>query len=176
MTPEINEVFKRVSKMKSLKFITSVLLLVMVYSCSTTDETTKKNEKKVETEATENLSELNLHIEKNVSWVNLMPGSDPKFHVSGKLALLKGDAYDNESTVLKYIKIYQAGKEMYFIKPKIREEYQSEIKSFLYSTIRGLSINPDLKIKNSVDFDFIFSDGDEKFTYAVTNVMIEEAH
>jgi len=162
--------------MKILRLILFVPVLFMVYSCSSSEKTTKNMEKKIEIEPEENVSELNLQIEKNVGWINLMPGTKPKFHVSGKLALLKGDSYNNEKTVLNFIKIYQSGKEIYFIKPKVREEYSIEIKSFVYSTIRGLSLNQDLNTKKSVNFEFLFSDGNEKFNYSVNNIMIEEVH
>ncbi|MCB0750582.1 MAG: hypothetical protein KDC52_03825, partial [Ignavibacteriae bacterium] len=64
-----------------------ILGIISLASCSTTEVT--KTEKPVQKIVKKYSNEVELDIEKTVSWVNLMPGSSPKFHVSGKFKLLK---------------------------------------------------------------------------------------
>ena len=157
-------------KTKIFVFIAFMLL----WSCSTTKvETTKKTEKALTKQL---IHDVNLSVEKNVSWVNLMPGTRPKFHISGKISLLEGDNYNLKTTNLKYIKVFQNGKEIYFVKPKIREEIKDNVKNYLYSTISGLSIVKELDTKKNVDFEFVFKDGKKELIYQIKNVELQEVH
>jgi len=157
-------------KTKIFVFIAFMLL----WSCSTTKvETTEKTEKALTKQL---IHDVNLSVEKNVSWVNLMPGTRPKFHISGKISLLEGDNYNLKTTNLKYIKVFQNGKEIYFVKPKIREEIKDNMKNYLYSTISGLSIVKELDTKKNVDFEFVFKDGKKELIYQIKNVELQEVH
>ncbi len=162
--------------MKIKNYVGFLFIILLTFNCSAPEKTTKNIDKQKKVDIENTSSELNIKIDKNVSWVNLMPGSEPKFHISGKLSLLKGENYNNEKTTLKYVKIFQSGKEIYFVQPKVREEFSNSIKNFSYSTIRGLSINQDLKIDKPIDMEYIFSDPNGKFTHTVKNINIEEAH
>ena len=88
-----------------LLVIASIITLFSI-GCSSSEETTKRDVENYKT-VKKFVNQVNLDVEKNVSWVNLMPGSSPKFHVSGKLSLLQSDNYNLEETELKYIKIFQ---------------------------------------------------------------------
>jgi hypothetical protein len=158
---------------KIIAFIFSIMVIFQ-FGCSTTEEATKKNEETKREPIRKFVNEVNLDIEKNVSWVNLMPGTEPKFHVSGKLTLLNGENYNNKSTILKYIKIYQEGEELYYILPKVVVEEVDGEKTFIYSTIKGLSINKNLNTKEPVLFELIFMDGKEEFKYKIDNITVEE--
>jgi hypothetical protein len=156
------------------KVFIAFVIAVLLWSCSTTKvETTKKTEKVLTKQL---VHDVNLFVEKNVSWVNLMPGAKPKFHISGKISLLKGKNYNIKSTTLKFIKVFQNGKEIYFIKPKIREEIKDNEKNYLFSTISGLSIVKELDTKKKVDFEFIFMDGKKDLIYQIKNVELQEVH
>jgi len=161
--------------MKNLITILSAILLIGMFGCSSSEETTKKEETTTRDVVKKFVNDVNLDIEKNVSWVNKMPGTEPKFHVSGKVSLLEGEDYSTESTKLKYIKIYQEGEELYFIMPKVVEDFKDGVKSIVYSTIKGLSINKNLDTKNAVLFELIFKDGKEELKYKIGNVVVEEA-
>ena len=161
--------------MKRILLFSIVLLVILLVSCSTSDETTKRETDNY-TIVKKFANEVNLDIEKNVSWVNHMPGTQPKFHVSGKMSLLKGDNYNNEDTQLKYIKIYQSGEELYFIMPKVIEDLDGDIKNLTYSTIKGLTINKTLDTKVPVVFEFIFNEGKEELKYRVNDGMVDEVH
>ncbi len=160
--------------MKYKHFNIFLFFVIFLWSCSTTKvETAHKTEKVLPKQL---IHEVNLAVEKNVSWVNLMPGAKPKFHISGKINLLKGDGYNIKTTFLKYIKVFQDGKEIYFIKPKIREINRGNIKHYVYSTISGLSIVKELNTKKNVDFEFVFKDGNKELLYQVKNVELQEVH
>lgn len=158
---------------KIIVFIFSITIIFLL-SCSASEEATKKNEEIKREPIKKFVNEVNLDIEKNVSWVNLMPGAEPKFHVSGKLSLLKGKKYNNQSTILKYIKIYQNGEELYYIMPKVIFNEDEGIKTFTYSTIKGLSLNKNLNLKEPVLFELIFMDGKEELKYKIDNVTVDE--
>jgi len=161
--------------MKGTLFLSIVLIVVLLESCSTSEKTAKRETKNY-TIVKKFINEVNLDIEKNVSWVNLMPGSQPKFHISGKLSLLKGDDYELENTKLKYIKIYQSGKELYFIMPKVIEDLNGNVKNLTYSTLKGLNIDKTLNTEYPVVFEFIFKEGKEELKYRVNNILVEEVH
>lgn len=160
--------------MKKLIIILIGTLSVLQFSCSSSETTTKKSEDTVREVVKKFVNDVTLDIEKNVSWINTMPGTEPKFHVSGKLDLLSGENYNSESTKLKYIKIYQNGEELYFIMPKVIEEVTTDLKSVTYSTIKGLSINKNLNRKEPVLFELIFIDGKKELKYRINDVLVEE--
>jgi hypothetical protein len=158
---------------KVIAFIFSMMVIFQI-GCSSSEEATKKIEETKREPVRKFVNDVNLDIEKNVSWVNLMPGTEPKFHVSGKLSLLQGEDYNSESTILKYIKIYQNGEELYYIMPKVIVDEVEGAKTFTYSTIKGLSINKNLNTKEPVLFELIFMDGKEELKYKIDNVNVEE--
>lgn len=153
-----------------------IIILLLIFSCATPEKTSNNKEapKKISTEDV--YSDLNIKIGKAVSWLNLMPGTKPRFHISGILKLLNGENYNYKNTSLTYVKIYQSGKELYFIQPKIIEKITDDEKNISFSTIKGLSINKDLKIDKTINMEFIFSSPSGKKTFTVKNVKIEEAH
>ena len=158
---------------KVILFILSIMVIFQI-GCSSSEEATKKTEVPKREPVRKFVNDVNLDIEKNVSWVNLMPGTEPKFHVSGKLSLLKGEDYNSELTNLKYIKIYQNGEELYYIMPKVIVDEVEGAKTFTYSTIKGLSINKNLNTKEPVLFELIFMDGKEELKYKIDNVNVDE--
>lgn len=162
--------------MKDLLFISMFLIFGILIGCSTTEESTKKTEENKTRVVKKFVNDVNLEIDKNVSWVNLMPGAEPKFHVSGMISLLDGDNYNNKTTELKFIKIYQSGEELYFLMPKVIEDSEEGTKNLTYSTIKGLSINKNLDTKKPVMIEYIFKDGKDELKYRVNNLMVEEVH
>ena len=104
----------------SLKFIFTIILAFIVSACATSKKiSTEDIPEKEPAEVIGNDVELTLG--KNVSWVNLMPGSNPKFHISGRVSLLKSENYDFKSTELNMVKVVQSGKDIYLIKPRVHE-------------------------------------------------------
>ena len=159
-------------KLKNILYFTFISLLL--WNCSTKEII--KEEVEIVLPKTELVKEVNLTVEKNISWVNLMPGSKSKFHISGKFKLFKSDDYSIENIKLKYVKVYQSGKEVYFVKPKVRVEDKGDIKQIMFSTLRGLSINKELNTKQNVMFEFIFNDATSDFIYQIKDVELQEVY
>ena len=152
------------------------ILIVAIFGCSSTKSL--DDEKVVDKTVEKKINEIDLEIEKVISWVNLMPGpnSENKFQVSGKFFILPNDNYDFTKTTLKYIKVFQNGKLLYFIQPKVLEKIENDKKEITYSTIKGLSINKDLHRQKKVKMEFIFNSGSDELKYYVEDVNVEEAH
>ncbi len=161
--------------MKLKNILSLFVLTFLVWNCSSSKIEKDEAEIKVLPKA-ELVQNLNLNIEKTISWVNLMPGSKPKFHISGKVTLGIGDGYNIENTKLKFVKVFQSGKEMYFVIPKVRIENKIDSVKIMFSTLRGLSINKELNTKRNVMFEFIFNDGKEDFIYQINDVELQEVH
>jgi len=151
------------------------ILLTIMFGCSSskTLDVNKVEEKVIE----KKVNQVDLEIEKIISWVNLMPGvnSGKKFQISGKLFLLPNDNYDFTKTNLKYVKVFQNGKELYYIQPKVIEKIENNKKEITYSTIKGLSINQDLNMNKKLEMVFIFNANGDELKYYVENVKVEEA-
>lgn len=156
-----------------IKFVFFITLITFLAACSTSEESAKRNTENY-SEVKKFTNEVNLDVGKNVSWINSMPGSQPKFHVSGKVKLLHGDDYDPTEMELKYIKIYQGTNELYYIIPKVIDRLENEVKNFTFSTIKGLSINDKLDREKPVMFELIFMLDKSEYKYRINNVIIEE--
>ncbi|MCB9210772.1 MAG: hypothetical protein H6609_15510 [Ignavibacteriales bacterium] len=162
--------------MKIRILFVSIVCVMYLVSCSSSEESTKKVEETNTRIVKKFRNDVNLNIQKNASWVNLMPGTQPKFHVTGKLDLLEGENYDPLKTELKFIKIYQNEEELYYIMPKVIEEISGDTKILTFSTLKGLSINKNLDTKNPVVFEFIFKQDNNELKYRDNNVLVEEVH
>lgn len=157
----------------NIKFLFFIILIILFAACSTPEESVKRNTENY-TEVKKFVNEVNLQVDQNVSWINRMPGSQPKFHVSGKVELLQDDDYDQNEIELKYIKIYQGNTEVYYIIPKVIERVEIDRKIFTYSTIKGLSLNDKLKSDQPVMFELIFMEDKSELKYRINNIKIEE--
>ena len=151
-----------------------LFLMIIAFGCSSTEKTVKRDVENYE-QVRKFKNELNLDILESVSWINMMPGTTPKFHVSGKLNLLKGENYSNDHTELKYIKIYQAGEELYYILPKVIKTKEDDMSTFIYSTIKGLSVKKQLNSKEPIVLELIFLDNKEELKYRINDILVEEA-
>ena len=148
-----------------------VFILIIFVGCSASDETVRNTENYDKVLKFEN--EVNLEIDKNICWVNVMPGTTPKFHVSGRLSLSPGDNYSDD-TQLKYIRIFQSGSEIYYIMPKVIVSNDKELKNITYSTIKGLSVSQNLDTQKPVMLELVFIDKKEEFRYRINNVNVEK--
>lgn len=156
-----------------MKFsLVSLFFIIFIVGCASSGDSVKQN--------TENdniiekfVNEVNLKSDKNICWVNVMPGSTPKFHVSGKITLLPGNDY-SENTQLKYIRIFQSGSEIYYIMPKVVEQNENNLRDITYSTIRGLSVSQNLNTDKPVIMELVFVDDKEEFRYRINNINVEK--
>lgn len=143
---------------------------LFVLKCSTNEVTKSEIE-----EISKIKNDLELNVEKTYCWINSMPGSQPKFHISGKFAIPKSENADIADIKLMYVKVFQDSKEIYYIQPKIIQNLANNSLEITYSTIQGLLVKRELNKKNKLTVELIFSLNDNEYKYFIQNVIIEEA-
>jgi len=135
-----------------------------------------------ETRTTTKISEgiykddLRINIKKLYAWVNLMPGAKPRFHITGSVELLDASEYDLENVTIKEINIIQDKKSIYRISPKVEDKIHQNIKSLLFSTVRGLLYTSILDREKKIDVEFLISDSSNEIIYQVKDVEISEVY
>lgn len=159
--------------MKLKRYILFITLLILS-SCSISEKITTNQDQDTVNKLEIIKRDVELDIQKNVCWINLMPGSERKFNVSGKFEIFKSTKYNFRTTILKYVKVMQKGNEIYLIKPTIIEELTENSKLITFSTLQGLAVNKSLNLAKSVDLEFIFVENDEELLYQLKNIEIEE--
>ena len=167
--------------MKKLYYlIIFISLLFLLENCSQTS--TVQNEQGEETPAANDelyKPDINIFVKKVYSWVDLMPGSESRFHITGDLVIPESGDYDLNRVELKLIKIYQNGSEIYFINPTVQIDKENEainVKELLFSTISGLSIDMRLDMEKPVDVEYVFEENGESFLYKQYNVKINKVY
>ena len=119
--------------------------------------------------------EIRLNVKSIISWINEMPGSKPRFHVTGELEILDNSNYDFQHIKITRVTILQDQKMVFMFRPKIKEELDKNKKTLTFSTIKGLLLNAGLNKQKSIDVVFDFDDGSTEIKYVVKNVHIEIA-
>lgn len=161
--------------MKNLIRKISVLtIILLVVSCTTTKETSKSEKEEETINKKEIIREIDLTVEDANCWINLMPGAGSKFHISGKFTVPNVD--ENEKIDLKRVLVYQKNKMIYIVVPKVRKSKGVSSVDLTYSTIKGLTLFPELNVKVPVDLVLEVKKDGELFKYTIENVKIEEAH
>ncbi len=164
--------------MKRLKIVLLAVVAVFIYSCSSSDSVKEKEvgaEKLDEME----LQEVRLDIKIISAWINLMPNTDSKFHVSGEVSVKENFKYDLNFMSIAKINISQNDEQIYSIIPTVQVDGNlstENSKYFRFSTIRGLSRDPRLIINDPVEFDLVFDDGNDEYTYYINNVEIKKVY
>lgn len=157
--------------------IAFLILALILFGCSET-QITKDTRYKKKLPAGEKLPELkNVTIKKLYAWVDLMPGSEPRFNISGDLTFVNKPGINLDKLKLKYIKIYQNKNRIFFIKPTTRENVpdNSDLK-ILFSTIKGMILTPGFNYNKQIDVKLIFVDDGDEFEKVIENVPIEKVY
>jgi hypothetical protein len=153
------------------------LFLVFMISCSS-EKTVKEKEipqkmdEIFQQEVIAEFTELNL-------WVNLMPNSDGKLHVSGIVGVNENFDYDINFIRLQDVVIKQDSKMLFMIKPIVQLDpnlSNNNKKIFRFSTSSGMSLNPEVDLNKNCDLEFHFYDGNKLYKYLVDNVKIEKTY
>lgn len=160
-------------KNKIVAVIAIVFFTIIAFvKCSST--VPQKEIGEVETEMIYS-DEIRLNVKSIFSWINAMPGSKPRFHVTGELEVLDNSNYSIENIKIIKITILQDQKMIFMFTPKIKEELKRDKKTLTFSTIRGLLVNAALDQKKAIDIMFDFDDGSTEIKYVIKNVNIEIA-
>jgi len=168
--------------MKNIRYsILFIASFVLFWQCSSSEKTEKEEEKeKQETVIVkEPTTDINLELNKLYAWVNLMPGDQPKFHITGDIIILNEKKVTSADTKLVQVKIFQNNLLHYLIKPTVRDNEEMgavDGTAILFSTIRGLGLNPGFNYEKTIDVVLIFEEGDNSYTYPISDVQIDKAY
>ena len=161
-----------------IKILLVSLLTLVLSSCSSVKESTEESRKPQELEKMES-QELQLDIEKISAWINLMPNSENKFHISGELKVHDSYKLDLNFITIENVEINQGGQIIYTIKPVVQMDDELSDKTSKYirfSTVRGLSRDPRLDINKKVDITIKLTDRNKDFSYFLENVAINKVY
>ena len=154
-----------------------VVLTLLFVQCSSIKIDRKKQVR--EKEAQLYIPAMNLKVIDNDCWVDLMPGRQRRFHVSGRLEILNSIKYDLKLVKLKFIKLYQSKKLIYKIIPFIQIDKKLSSKKnevLIYSTLQGLLLTKDLDFNKKVSLKFIFYEGSNRFDYKIDGITIKKVY
>ncbi|NOX19142.1 MAG: hypothetical protein GXO87_12785 [Chlorobi bacterium] len=165
----------KIFRLKRLAFF--FLATALFWSCAGKKEVQKEAEDKY-VEVKEAIQEMNVEVDSIYAWVNLMPGGPKKFNITGKVIVLPSGDYDANKLTLKRIDIFQRDVLHYMIKPTVQnpDKENNDGKVFLFSTIRGVGLNPGFNYDKKIDALFIFEQNGETFRYLVKDLKMEKAY
>ena len=121
-------------------------------------------------------NDLRINAKQIYSWINRMPGSKARFHISGEIELLENSEYDIANTTIKKVKVIQNNATIYQFTPKSEMNSNDDKKSILFSTIRGLLVSVILDPEKSIDLEILLSDSANEVEFIIPNINIEEVH
>lgn len=154
-------------------FLLNIILVILfgLIACSS-EEVTKRGEQEYKEQ------EVNLIVNEIYSWVNLMPGSEARFHITGDLEILESDDYDLNLINLVSVIVYHDSKVIYKISPVVKEDNDglSNSRKIKFSTIRGLMVNRELDLDKKIHVDLVFDDDGSDLVYKIDNQNIYRAY
>ncbi len=151
--------------MRYIKIISFLILVLTIGSCSSSGE----------------LSMIENQIESSniYSWVNLMPGGDPKFHITGDLVFKENSDFDINESKLEAVKIYQNDRMIFLIKPNVKIEIKPDYENkfdLIFSSLYGYELVPDFNYNNLIDVELIFKEDGESYSYIVKNNKVDKVY
>jgi hypothetical protein len=166
-------------KCKILLVSSISLLLLFFTGCSSSEEVTVKDKTTEIVEEEIIVPDLKLDVKEIYCWVDLMPGGPNRFQISGNVFVSDSYKYDLKYLKLKAVRIFQDDKQLFSIRPKVKLDENAiveEGREFVFSTIKGLSINKDYNIDKSVDIKIIFEENDNLFEYDILKQKVEKVY
>ncbi len=110
------------------------------------------------------------------SWVNLMPGGDPKFHITGDVEFIDDSNFDLQNHELEAIKIYQNNRMIYLIKPNVKIEKVEGKGRLIFNSSQGYKVVPDFNYENPINVELIFKADGENYSYFIENHRVDKVY
>jgi len=119
------------------------------------------------------------------SWLNLMPGGPPSFHITGDLTIKNLESYEIKELNLIEIILIQKDKPVYRFEPVFESINESmsgknleagEEKEFRFGVKSGLEVKPELNSEKSITVRLIFNSGEKIFEYSIPDIKIEKTY
>ncbi|MBN1301057.1 MAG: hypothetical protein JW995_07550 [Melioribacteraceae bacterium] len=150
------------------------LLLAFIIGCSSAEKSTKKVELEelFKQEVMLNIGEVN-------AWINLMPYSETRFHISGVVEVHDKPDYNFNYIKLETVDVIQDDEVVFQIKPTSQisdSESDLRIKVIRFSTIKGVLMNPQLDPDLPVNLVLDFYDGNNHLKYFIEKVDVETTY
>lgn len=154
-----------------------IIIAAFFISCSSSEKTIDESEIDEDYRIYYEPS-INLQVERIYAWVDYMPGGKPRFHITGDLVIPSTDDYSSTEVELDLIRIHQNGKIVYQIIPTIQElEISADGKrKMMFSTLRGLFLEPWFNPDQSIDVELKFSGESGNYEYFAFNVEVDKAY
>lgn len=125
---------------------------------------------------------VNAEIIKINSWVNLMPGSDETFHVTGIIRIINKENSDLDSLNTK-VNVIQGDSVIFSLKPEMdpivdgsKPLRKGEDKEFTFVLEKVLNLRKELNYDIPLKIEFIFHSGSKERTFRTEDVSIEKAY
>lgn len=161
-------------------FILCLMTVIVIATGCTQSELPKKSTETKQEEALEEiyLSDIKLNVKKIYCWINLMPGAESRFHITGEFEILKSINYDLNFIKLSEVKIFQEGKILFNVNPKINSELKDtrDNKLITFSTVQGLLVHPNLSVDKTIDMLLVFKENNDELTYQISELRIEKVY
>jgi hypothetical protein len=157
----------------NLGIIVFLLIALIVNGCCSSSSSDKKN-----SDAKYGIQESELY-----AWVNLMPGSKARFHVTGDVKIEKKGEIDLNEVQFREVSVYQDDKLLYSFQPALRDKEKSgqgkdslESRYLKFSDAGGFELDSRLKMDHPVKLKFHFVLGTESYFYSSKVINIEKVY
>ncbi|MDO8549967.1 MAG: hypothetical protein Q7S39_07455 [Ignavibacteria bacterium] len=119
------------------------------------------------------------------SWLNLMPGGPPSFHITGNLTIKNEESYEIKELNLNEIILTQQDIPLYHFEPLLEPVNENisgknleagEEKEFRFGVKSGLEVKPELDSEKPITARLVFNSGEKIFEYVIYNIQIEKAY
>jgi len=166
--------------MKKYKvYILAVFSLLIITACSSSQE--MKSEKEIEKKSTKEftaVAEKLYKINEIESWMNLMPGGESSFHLSGDVILTELCGLDMKSTRMLNVAIVQDNKTLIEFKPNSSKGDVTGNNSsyFQFSTNRGIKMPPLFNAEKSITAILSFTDGKDEFKVSIDELTVQKIY
>jgi hypothetical protein len=148
--------------------------LILLWGCASSEIGERKDEVSL---AKLYVPQVNLKVLETHCWLNVMPGGEARFNVSGKVEILNSLKYDFKTLELKEVDVQQSGKLIYSIVPTvIALDTLINSKTVAFSTVRGLGLVPNFNPEKNVSLKLIFEEGSERFSFLIENLKVEKIY
>jgi len=103
-----------------------------------------------------------------------MPGQKPRFNVTGDLNIFEVSDFNLKDVTIKKVFVIQNDEIIYQFTPKIDLNIDKNVKTIIFSTVKGLLLTMNLDSKKHVNIKILLSDSAKETEYLIENVAIEE--
>ena len=162
--------------MKSIRIISTIILLSLFLAhCSSSKETQKDSGKDEATKTEAYSPTIELNVDNITSWLGENLAKEKKFHVSGDVIIPSSKNYDLKNIELRKVNVFQDGDLFYSVFPTVQLKKESDLeKEFLFSTIQGLEINPMFNYDDPFTVEIIIGEGGQQYSFRVENNMVQK--